>query len=69
MEMLGLESALKSLPAILEIKEVAAFLNVSESTVYRLANDGKIKAFRAAGESLNIVESDLEAFCKKNETL
>lgn len=51
------------------IKEVAADLRITESTVYKLIQSGRLKAFRI-GNRLRVKELDLDEFKDKGiETL
>ena len=36
-------------PAVLTVREVAAYLNVGEKTIYRLAQRGELPGFKVAG--------------------
>jgi excisionase family DNA binding protein len=49
---------------ILTVKEVAAFLKVNDRTVYRLATDGKIPAFKV-GASWRFKQAELEAWIEE----
>ena len=49
---------------ILTVKEVAAFLKVNDRTVYRLATDGKIPAFKV-GASWRFKQTELEAWIEE----
>ncbi len=51
---------------IMTLKEVAEFLKVAEKTVYRLAQDGKVPAFKVGG-SWRFRRSDLDAWIQ-NQT-
>ncbi len=54
---------------LLEVSQVAARLNVSARTVYRLIDSGDLPAFRVgAGRSLRVRESEFDAFKEKRET-
>ncbi len=46
---------------ILTIKEVAQYLKVTERTLYRLAQDGKIPAFKV-GASWRFKQADIDAW-------
>ncbi len=46
---------------ILTIKEVAEYLKVTERTLYRLAQEGKIPAFRV-GASWRFKRADIDAW-------
>ena len=48
---------------ILTIKEVAKYLQVTERTLYRLAQDGKIPAFKVGG-SWRFRRADLDRWIK-----
>ena len=50
---------------ILTIKDVAEYLHVNDRTVYRMALDGKIPAFKV-GSSWRIKKKELETWISKN---
>ncbi len=49
---------------ILTLRDVSRFLKVSEKTVYRLAQSGKIPSFKAGG-SWRFRRSDIEAWVEE----
>ena len=52
----------------LNVKEVAAYLRVSTMTVYRLIDDGQLRAFRTnrnRGGGIRVWPKDLEAFTQQ----
>ncbi|HNP72345.1 MAG TPA: helix-turn-helix domain-containing protein [Kouleothrix sp.] len=50
---------MKSLPEVLTVGEVATYLRVSETTVWRWCSNGRLPAFRI-GRSWRVRRSDLE---------
>jgi excisionase family DNA binding protein len=46
----------------LTVKQVAEDLGISPSTVYRLIEEGQLKAIRAAGRSIVVLESSVEKY-------
>jgi excisionase family DNA binding protein len=46
----------------LTVKQVAEDLGISPSTVYRLIEEGKLTAIRAAGRSIVVLESSVEKY-------
>jgi len=54
---------------LMTIKEVAEYLRVSKSTVFRLMRDGELPAIKfSAKRFTRIQRSDLEAFIKRHST-
>jgi len=51
---------------ILTVKEVAKYLKVAEKTVYRLASDSKIPAFKVGG-SWRFRKSEIDRWILKKE--
>ncbi len=51
---------------IMTIKEVAAYLKLTEKTAYRLAAEGKIPGFKVGG-SWRFKQSDIEAWIEKQK--
>ena len=49
---------------LLTIKQVAEFLNLAEKTVYRMANDGEIPAFKIGG-SWRFKRSEVEEWLEQ----
>ncbi len=52
---------------ILTVKEVAEYLQVTERTLYRLAQDGKIPAFKV-GNSWRFRREDLDRWIRDQTT-
>ena len=52
---------------IMTIKEVAAYLKLTEKTAYRLAAEGKIPGFKVGG-SWRFKNGDIEKWIKKKTT-
>jgi excisionase family DNA binding protein len=46
----------------LTVKQVAEDLGISPSTVYRLIEEGQLKAIRAAGRGIMVLESSVEKY-------
>jgi len=59
-----LESKIKSMDKLLTIKEVAKILRVSERSVNRYIESGRLRASRIG--QWRIKQSDLDKFLKKN---
>lgn len=51
------------MPKMYRIREAAEILSVSEATIRRLINDGKLRALKVRG-SLRIDENDLTAYLR-----
>jgi excisionase family DNA binding protein len=51
---------------IMTLKEVAAYLKLTEKTAYRLAAEGKLPGFKVGG-SWRFKKSDLEAWIEKQK--
>lgn len=51
---------------IVNIKEVAAYLKLTEKTAYRLAAEGKIPGFKVGG-SWRFKRSDIEKWIEKQK--
>ena len=51
---------------ILTLKEVAAYLKLTEKTAYRLASEGKLSGFKVGG-SWRFKSSDLEAWIENQK--
>lgn len=51
---------------IMTIKEVAAYLKLTEKTAYRLTAEGKIPAFKVGG-SWRFKQSDIEAWIEEKK--
>ena len=51
---------------ILTLKEVAAYLKLTEKTAYRLASDGKLPGFKVGG-SWRFKREDLESWIEKQK--
>lgn len=49
---------------LITIKQVAEFLNLAEKTVYRMANDGEIPAFKIGG-SWRFKRSEVEGWLEQ----
>lgn len=49
---------------LITIKQVAEFLNLAEKTVYRMANDGEIPAFKIGG-SWRFKRSEVEEWLEQ----
>jgi excisionase family DNA binding protein len=60
------KQAIRSLPPILSIKEVADFFLVRRLTVYRLVYAQKLAAYKDGEGNWCIARYDLEKFCSKN---
>lgn len=52
---------------ILTLKEVAAYLKLTEKTAYRLASEGKLPGFKVGG-SWRFKREDLEAWIEENKS-
>lgn len=52
---------------ILTLKEVAAYLKLTEKTAYRLASEGKLPGFKVGG-SWRFKREDLEAWIDSQKT-
>lgn len=52
---------------ILTLKEVAAYLKVAERTLYRLAQDGKLPAFKVGG-SWRFRKADIDSWIAEQTT-
>tara|TARA_R110001592_G_scaffold363287_1_gene683220 strand:- start:17985 stop:18167 length:183 start_codon:yes stop_codon:yes gene_type:complete len=52
---------------ILTLKEVAAFLKLTEKTAYRLAAEGKLPGFKVGG-SWRFKQSDIDSWIEKSKT-
>ncbi|BAJ01318.1 methylation-associated defense system helix-turn-helix domain-containing protein MAD1 [Shewanella violacea] len=52
---------------ILTLKEVAAYLKLTDKTAYRLASEGKLPGFKVGG-SWRFKREDLEAWIEDNKT-
>ena len=52
----------ESLPALYTVREVAALLRLDESTVYKMAADGRIHAWQLGGpgDSVRVPRSEVE---------
>jgi len=51
-------------PELITIKEVADFLQIAEKTIYRLAAEGKIPAFKVGG-SWRFKRNEIEDWLEK----
>ena len=51
---------------LLTLREAAAFLNVSESTIVRYREDGKIPYFKFSSRKIQYCAKDLREFKKKS---
>lgn len=51
---------------ILTLKEVAAYLKLTEKTAYRLASEGKLPGFKVGG-SWRFKREDLESWIEKQK--
>ncbi|MFC1518094.1 helix-turn-helix domain-containing protein [Pseudomonadota bacterium] len=52
---------------ILTLKEVAAYLKLTDKTAYRLASEGKLPGFKVGG-SWRFKQEDLEAWIDSQKT-
>lgn len=52
---------------ILTLKEVAAYLKLTDKTAYRLASEGKLPGFKVGG-SWRFKREDLETWIEDNKT-
>lgn len=64
-----LKEKLKSLPAILSIRETAEVFSVAYLTIYKLIRAGKLPAWKDDEGSWCVARSDLIEFCSQNSTL
>ena len=53
---------------LLTAKEVSKLLRLSERTIYRLVEAGKLKAVKFSRKATRIDEKDLNQFIKKHKT-
>ncbi len=53
-------------PAVLTVRDVAAYLAVDEKTVYRLAQRGELPGFKVAG-TWRFKQADIEAWIEKQK--
>jgi len=53
---------------LLTIKEISKILRLSERTIYRLVEAGKLKAIKISRKATRIDEKDLNQFIKKHKT-
>jgi len=53
---------------LLNISEVSKLLRLSERTIYRLVDAGKLKAIKFSRKATRIDEKDLNNFIKKHKT-
>lgn len=53
---------------LLTIKEISKQLRLSERTIYRLIEAGKLKAIKFSRKATRIDEKDLNKFIKKHKT-
>jgi excisionase family DNA binding protein len=64
-----LKEKLKSLPAILSIRETAAIFSVAYLTIYRQICSGKLPAWKDNESRWCIARADLIKFCSENSNL
>jgi excisionase family DNA binding protein len=60
------KEAIKKLPVILSIKEVADFFSVAYLTVYRLVRKKQLTAYKTDEGNWCISRSDFIKYCSKN---
>ena len=53
---------------LLTIKEISKLLRLSERTIYRLIEAGKLKTIKFSRKATRIDEKDLNQFIKKHKT-
>lgn len=60
------KQAIKKLPVILSIQEIADFFSVAYNTVYRLVRKKELTAYKDDEGNWCISQSDFLQFCSKN---
>jgi len=64
-----LKERIKSLPAILSIREIADFFSVRYLTIYRLIQAKKLPAWKDEEGGWCVARADLLSFSRKNTNL
>jgi len=62
------ERTIMKLMKLLTIKEISKLLRLSERTIYRLIEAGKLKVIKFSRKATRIDEKDLNQFIKKHKT-
>ncbi|MDR0497953.1 MAG: excisionase family DNA-binding protein [Treponema sp.] len=64
-----LKKKIGRLPAILSIKETAAFFSIHYLTVYRMIRSGELPAWKDEDGNWCVLRADLKTYCSKQSNL